>query len=228
VTGALAAADARTHVAATAQLAKVTLDDGTQAVLSPESKLIVPKQFGDLLRAVKLEGEATFTVVPGQRHPLEIRAGNTKTLVTGTILTIRAFPAESAVVVALKEGTANVKVGDSVRVVGAGKAVFVKKQEMREPTPSELAEATTWNDQTLTISNRSLRDVLPQLKRWYGLDIKVVDRPLLDRMVSMQASLDSPKEAINAVQQSANVQFAWAPDGKTMVFNDAKGAKKKK
>ncbi|HEX4468636.1 MAG TPA: hypothetical protein VH080_03840, partial [Gemmatimonadaceae bacterium] len=59
VTGALAAPDARTHVAATAQLAKVTLDDGTQAVLAPESKLIVPKQFGDLMRAVKLEGAAT-------------------------------------------------------------------------------------------------------------------------------------------------------------------------
>ena len=228
VTGALAAPDARTHAASTAQLAKVSLDDGTQVVLTPESKLIVPKQFGDLLRAVKLEGEATFTVMPGQRHPLEIRAANTKTLVTGTVLTIRAFPAESAVVVALKEGTASVKVGDSVRAVAAGKAVFVMKQEMREPTASELAEATTWNDQTLTISNRQLRDVLPQLKRWYGLDIKVVDRTLLDRMVSMQAALDSPKEAINAVQQSANVQFAWAPDGKTMVFNDAKGGKKKK
>jgi len=225
VTGALSAGDARTHVATTAQLAKVTLDDGTQAVLSPESKLIVPKNFGELLRAVKLDGEATFTVVPGQRYPLEIRAGNTKTLVTGTVLTVRAFASESAVVVALKQGTASVKVGDSIRVVGAGKAVIVKNQTMREPTAGELAEATTWNDQTLTISNRQLRDVLPQLKRWYGLDIKVVDRALLERMVTMQASLDSPKEAINAVQQSANVQFAWAPDGKTMVFNDAKGVK---
>jgi len=225
VTGALASADARTHVATTAQLAKVTLDDGTQAILSPESKLIVPKQFGELMRAVKLDGEATFTVVPGQRKPLEIRAGNTKTLVTGTVLTVRAFASESAVVVALKQGSASVKVGDSIRVVGAGKAVLVKNQTMRDPTAGELAEATTWNEQTLTISNRQLRDVLPQLRRWYGLDIKVIDRTLLDRMVTMQASLDSPKEAINAVQQSANVQFAWAPDGKTMVFNDAKGAK---
>lgn len=227
VTGALAAGDARTHVATTAQLAKVTLDDGTQAILSPESKLIVPKNFGELMRAVKLDGEATFTVVPSQRKPLEIRAGNTKTLVTGTVLTVRAFASESAVVVALKQGTASVKVGDSIRVVAAGKAVIVKNQTMREPTAGELAEATTWNEQTLTISNRQLRDVLPQLKRWYGLDIKVVDRPLLERMVTMQAALDSPNEAINAVQKSANVQFAWAPDGKTMVFNDAPAKKKK-
>jgi len=228
VTGALAAGDARTHVAATAQLAKVTLDDGTQVTLTPESKLVVPKQFGDLMRAVKLEGEATFTVVPNQKHPLEIRAGDAKALVTGTILTVRAFPSESVVVVAVKEGTVGVKIGDSTRAVGAGKAVVVKNKALRDPTAAEVEEATSWNDQTLTIANRQLRLVLPQLRRWYGLDIKVLDAPLLDRMVTMQASLDSPKEAINAVSQSANVQFAWGADGKTMLFKDAPAAKKKK
>lgn len=230
VTGALAAPDARTHVAATAQLAKVTLDDGTQAVLAPESKLIVPKQFGDLMRAVKLEGAATFTVGKGKAKPLEIRANNAHILVTGTVLTVRAFPAETTVVVALKEGSANVKVGDSLHAVPAGKALLIKNKEVREPTAAEIEEATSWNEQTLTIANRQLRDVLPQLRRWYGLDIKVLDAPLLDRMVTIQASLDSPKEAINAVQQSAHVQFAWGADGKTMLFKDApaaKGAKKK-
>ena len=228
VTGALAAPDARTHVAATAQLAKVTLDDGTQAVLAPESKLIVPKQFGDLLRAVKLEGAATFTVGKGKPKPLEIRANNVHILATGTVLTVRAFPAETTVVVALKEGTASVKVGDSVRAIPSGKALLIRNKEIREPTTPELEEATSWNDQTLTIANRQLRDVLPQLRRWYGLDIKVLDAPLLDRMVTIQASLDSPKEAINAVQQSANVQFAWGADGKTMLFKDAPATAKKK
>ena len=225
VTGALNAGDARTHVAATAQLAIVTLDDGTRVMLTPESKLIVPKQFGELMRAVKLEGEATFTVAPGRTKPFEVRAANTKTLVTGTVLTVRSFTAESAVVVALKEGTATVKVGDSTRTVGAGQAVFVKNSAMREPTAPELQEATTWNDKTLTISNRTLRDVLPQLKRWYGVDIKVVDLPLLDRPVSIQASLDSPKEAITAVEKSANVKFGY--EGKTMVFRGAAAPAKK-
>jgi len=225
VTGALNAGDARTHVAATAQLAIVTLDDGTRVMLTPESKLIVPKQFGELMRAVKLEGEATFTVAPGRSKPFEVRASITKTLVTGTILTVRSFAAESSVVIALKEGTATVKVGDSTRTVGAGQAVFVKNSAMREPTAPELQEATSWNDKTLTIANRTLRDVLPQLKRWYGIDIKVVDLPLLDRPVSIQASLDSPKEAITAVEKSANVKFGY--EGKTMVFRDAAAPAKK-
>lgn len=226
VTGALNAPDARTHLAATAQLAIVTLDDGTRVMLTPESKLIVPKQFGELMRAVKLEGEATFTVTPGKSKPFEVRAANTKTLVTGTVLTVRNFAAESSVVIALKDGSAIVKVGDSTRTVGAGQAVFVKNSKMREPTAPELQEATSWNDKTLTIANRSLRDVLPQLKRWYGIDIKVLDLPLLDRPVSLQASLDSPKEAITGVEKSANVKFGY--EGKTMVFRDAAPPAKKK
>jgi len=225
VTGALAAPDARTHVAATAQLAIVTLDDGTKVMLTPESRLIVPKQFGELMRAVKLEGEATFTVTPGQRKPFEVRAADTKTVVTGTVLTVRAFPSESAVVVAVQQGGASVQVGDSLRAVAAGHAVLVSKRRMRELTVVERQEATSWNAKTLTIANPPLRDVLPPLKRWYALDIKVLDAPLLARMVTMQASLDSPNEAITGVSQSANVKFGY--EGKTMVFTDAKGAKKK-
>ena len=225
ITGALNSADARTHVANTGQLAIVTLDDGTKVLLSPESKLIVPKQFGDVMRAVKLEGEATFTVTPGKAKPFEVRGLNTSTVVTGTKLTVRAFASESSVVVVVAEGSANVRVGDSVRVVKAGQAVFVKGNAMREPTALEVQEATTWNDNKLTIANRQLRDVLPLLKRWYGLDIKVVDTKLLDRPVTLQASLDSPKEAYTGVEQSANVKFGY--EGKTMVFKDAPPSKKK-
>jgi ferric-dicitrate binding protein FerR (iron transport regulator) len=230
ITGALASPDARTHVAATAQLAIVTLDDGTRVELTPESKLIVPKQFGDIMRAVKLDGEATFTVPRGHKTPFEVRAGNnTKAVVTGTVLTVRSFSSESTVVIYLKEGSANVSlVGsrDSARVVGAGHALLVTKAGvMREPTGPELEEATSWNEHTLTIANRQLRDALPQLRRWYGIDIKVTDLPLLDRPVTIQAALDSPNEAIGAVEQSANVKFGW--EDKTMVFRDGKTAKSK-
>jgi hypothetical protein len=43
--------------------------------------------------------------------------------------------------------------------------------------------------------------------------------------VTIQAPLDSPNEAIKAIEQSANVKFGW--EGKTMVFRDAPPVKKK-
>jgi len=227
ITGALAAPDARAYTAATAQLAIINLDDGTRVMLTPGSKFIVPKRFSaEQLRAVKLDGAATFTVAPGHKTPFEVRAGNTKVTVTGTILTIRTYPSDSSVVVALKEGSASVMVGDTSHAVAAGHGLYVKGKTTRDATPAELDEATSWNDHVLTISNRQLRDVLPQLKDWYGSDIKVTDLPLLNRPVSIKASLDSPLEAINAVERSANLKFGY--EGKTMVFHDGAPAPKKK
>jgi ferric-dicitrate binding protein FerR (iron transport regulator) len=217
---ALSAPDARTHVAATGQLAIVTLDDGTKVTLTPESRLVVPKQFGELMRVVRLDGEGTFTVALNQKRPLEVRAANARVIATGTVFTLRAFAAESTLVVLVKEGSVNLRLGEAETPIAPGKALAVTKGgQMREPTPSELQEATSWADHTLTIANRQLREVLPQLKRWYGVDIKVLDLPLLDRPVSFQASLDSPKEAISGVEKSANVKFDYAD--KTMIFRDA-------
>jgi ferric-dicitrate binding protein FerR (iron transport regulator) len=226
---ALASSEARPHIAATAQMAIVSLDDGTKVTLAPESKLIVPKQFGELMPIVKIEGAATFEVATGKARQFQIRAANAKIIATGTVITVRAFPADSYVVVRVKTGAVRVEVGDSVKPLTVGNSILVEPNgKMRDPTPAELQEATTWEDHSLTISNKPLRVVLTQLHRWYGLDIKVLDTPLLDRMVTIHASLESPKEAITEVEKSANVKFGY--EGQTMVFRDpaAKDAKAKK
>ena len=218
---ALAAADARPHVAATAQMAIVSLDDGSKVTLAPESKLIVPKNFSDVMRVVKLDGAGTFTAAPAGRTGLQIRAGNAAVTTTGTVLTVRAYPEDDAVTVFVKEGTVTMRVGDSTYTVAAGKALRAEKNgQVHEPTPEQLDEAISWTDHTVTIANRQLRDVLPQLKRWYGLDIKVIDLPLLDRPVSIKATADSPREAITAVEKSADLKFGYMD--KTMVFRDAR------
>jgi ferric-dicitrate binding protein FerR (iron transport regulator) len=227
VTNALAASDARVHPSLTGQMAIVTLDDGTKVTLAPESKLIVPKLFGDNLRAVKIDGAATFEVAPGRKTPFEVRAGKAAIIATGTVITVRAYATDDAVIAFVKEGTASVKVGDATKAVASGQAVLVDKNAtVRIPSPDELNEAISWNDRKLTIADRQLRFVLPQLQRWYGLDIKVPDLPLLDRTVSFQASLDSPREAISAVEKSAGVKFGYID--KTMVFRDARGTPPKK
>src|SRR5437763_1990050 len=99
--------------------------------------------------------------------------------------------------------------GTSIASATKARSRARSRRPTREPTAVELQEATSWNDKTLTIANRQLRDVLSQLKRWYGVDIKVPDLTLLDRRVTLQASLDSPKEAITGVEQSANVKFGY-------------------
>ena len=59
------------------------------------------------------------------------------------------------------------------------------------------------------VANMALKDLLPELKRWYPLEPGVKDKALLDRTATMNVSLDSTKAAIAALEKSANVKFTY-------------------
>lgn len=221
VTNALAAADATTHATGATQQADLTLGDSTQIHLAPETKLVVPKKFSKSFRAVKIDGAGVFKIAQGFERPFEIRAGNAAIIATGTKLAIRSYTNDSTVTIQVTEGSVNVKVGELVRPIAAGSAVILDKAgQLRDPDPQELAEAVSWIKDTVTINNRQLRAAIQQLKRWYGLDIKVADLTLLERPVSIHATTESPKAAITEVEKSAGLKFDW--EGQQMVFKDAR------
>ena len=104
--------------------------------------------------------------------------------------------------------------------------MMMKGVQLRSlPSAEELDEARTWADGNVTIVGHTLRYVLPQMKRWYGLDIHVPDTKLLDRKVFVRAALNSPKEAITSVEQSGGLKFAYIGDN--MAFQDTVPGKAK-
>ncbi|HKO15707.1 MAG TPA: FecR domain-containing protein [Gemmatimonadaceae bacterium] len=222
ITQALAAGDARTQTSATAQMAIVTLDDGSRVMLAPDSRLVVPKHFGRELRAVKLDGAGSFEIATGKSPAFEIRAGRASIVATGTKLIVRSSAIDSSIVVQVREGSVTVGIVGvkQAHPLTAGQSLVVQSDgSMREPSAAELGEATTWLDHRVTIANRQLRYVAPELKRWYGLDIKVPDLTLLDRTATVDAPLDSVRDAISDVEQTAHVKFQY--EGQAMVFRDA-------
>ena len=221
VTRALASSEARTIQAANGQTGNLTLDDSTKVTLAPGSKLTIPRQFGVEMRAVKIEGAARFTVTPGNPQLFEIRAGDAAIIATGTTIIVRAYPNDKLVTVLLREGMANLRVDKNVQAVSVGQAVVVDDHKVRPAAPKEVAEATNWTDRRVTVSRR-LRDVVDEINRWYGVDIKVPELKAHERPATVDAPLDSLRSAIAQVEQSADVQFGY--EGQTMVFRTKKAA----
>ena len=216
-----AIASTNSHVLSTApgQLAEVTLEDGSKVKLGVDSKLRVPSGFGEKLRALGLDGSATFTVVSNPALVFDVRTRGTSVKATGTTFTVRSYASDRAVTVRVTDGSVSVSRGSEVRPVAAGAALTVDTAgAMSEPTPNALEEALGWTDNVLVVHERPLRDVLPQLKQWYGLELFVKDSTLLRRNVTMKASLDSKRAAIAAVESSAGLVFGY--EGKTMVLMD--------
>ncbi|MEO6529212.1 MAG: FecR domain-containing protein [Gemmatimonadaceae bacterium] len=222
---ALAAPDVRIVSTTAARIGTVTLDDGSTARFAPDTKLIIPKDFGPDLRVVRLEGSAVFDVKQGLEKEFRVYAGDVSVVARGTSFTVRAYPGDTGVTVVSLQGVVAVGRGKERQEVPAGKSVMVLRGgEPRAASDAERDEADAWRTGALSVSNRPLRDVLPLLSRWYGMTISAQPEAILDRKVSFRASLDSTRQAIRGIEQSAGVQFGWV--GQNMVFHEGAASSK--
>lgn len=222
LTQAVNSEDVRVHASAPSQIGVVTLDDGSRARLAPESRLSVPAGYGPRLRAVKLEGTAAFAVAAGKGE-FQVHARDAIIAATGTAFTVRAYPGDPAVVIVVTEGSVQVRRGASRHTVTAGNALTLGTgAAARAASAPERAEADGWRDGAITVAGRPLRDVILELRRWYGLNVLVPDTTLLSRRVTLRASLDSSRQALRGIEGSAGVEFGY--EGQDMVFRDRAGA----
>jgi ferric-dicitrate binding protein FerR (iron transport regulator) len=221
------AGDARVVTSLPAQVGVVTLDDGSTVRLAPESKLSIPKGFGPNLRAVKLDGAATFSVAPGKGN-FQVHARDAIVVAKGTKFTVRGYEGDGGTTVVVEEGSVDVRHGEDAQPVAAGTALVIAPgQPSHAATRDEADAAAGWTTGTLIVTNRPLREVLPQLRRWYGLTVNVPQAALLERPTSLRASLDSSRQAIHGIEQSTGLEFGYI--GPNMVFREreAPAAKKK-
>ena len=217
ISKALNAPDARVVTSAAAQMGNVALDDGTKVRLAPESKMTIPPTFGPQLRAVRFEGLASFDVATVEKSEFQVRTRDVAIVAKGTSFIVRAYPGDSAVTVVVDKGSVEVRQGKSTQVLAAGATSVLRAGGTpREATPAEKEEADGWRTGMLAVNERTLKDVLPLIKRWYGADILVKDLTLLDRKVTMHASLDSLLQAIHGVEKSSGLEFGYV--GPNMVF----------
>ena len=202
------------------QLAHVNLNDGSAVKAGPDSKLTIAQNFGDEMRVIRIEGAAAVTVSGGHAAPLEVRAYNAVVDAPGGTVVVRTWAGDSSVVVAVQGATDSVRVGKDVHALASGAAMHVAHDgTVRDATAGELAEATSWNNDTLTIADRPLKTAIDEIRTWYGTKIVVLDTTLLKRPVTASAPLNSSLAAIAAVEKSGQVKFGY--EGQAMVFRDA-------
>jgi len=226
VTSALASPDGRSISTLAAQSGRTTLNDGSKVTLGADTKLKIANGFGPSMRAARVDGSATIEGVAATdpKHPLIVRAGDASIAALGAAtFDVRGYPADPAATVRVRSGSVEVKSLSSgtIKTAAAGQALVVTPNgQVNTPSQADLDEAFGWADKKFVVNGKPLSAVLPLLVRWYGLEFKVADKSILTRPVTMQASLESSREAISALEKAANVQFGY--EGKTMTLTAKK------
>lgn len=199
------------------------LDDGTKVHLNAGSSIKYPKTFSDSTREVVLEGEAYFEVAKNASKPFIVTAGDIQTTVLGTVFTVRAYPGENKIDVAVEEGKVRVENRDNA--IRAFQHVVTRNQMTSFDIPSGTAaiheivpeEVFAWTDGIIYFNKASIEQVLSTLERWYGVTF-VVNRKLnADQDFTFRYKNKPLKEILEGL--SFTYKFQFELNDKTVTIN---------
>jgi len=179
------------HVYATrsGQQADVTLPDGSRAILAPATTLRVTTSGATQGTVVDIDGEAIFRVARHVRTPFDVRTRSATTHVLGTEFSVREYASDRVARVVVSEGRVSLRGLKDPTVAGAVMAAntvgLVDDSGHIDITPHVTAkDYTAWTTGELVFLRTPTRQIVADLARAYGVDIRVVDSTLAEHTVT--------------------------------------------
>jgi transmembrane sensor len=171
----------------------VRLPDGTRVILAPVSRLAVSGTYGHGSRDVTLRGTAWLSVRHDAASPFTLHAGTAVVRDIGTEFTARTDDGEMArVSVAVTEGSVELRGASSSKAVtlGAGDRGAVERDGRAIAERGRASdEDVAWMRGQLVFREAEMERVRSELRRWYGVDVRIADSALLSRRLT--ATFDS-------------------------------------
>jgi transmembrane sensor len=190
-----------TYATTNGQRATITLLDGTTVVLGVASRLDVPDDFATGNHQVALTGEALFTVLHHAGTPFTVVASGTQTRVLGTSFVVRHYPRDTVTTVAVRDGKvlvdSAVVTAQYLAEVGSHRTLALRRAD-----PSVFSFATG----VLTLNVVPLPDAIPDLDRWFDVDIRLGDPALARKRIDGRFTTGSVAELIKLFEMAYDVR----------------------
>ena len=202
----------------------VYLSDGSHVTLGPESTLRYPRHFGRRAREVHIEGMGYFEVARDEARPFTVHARGSATRVLGTAFVVRAYPEDPQVSVAVTSGRVTLRAedgpDDAAIALEPGEVGRMSPDgSTARSKPASLEAEVGWTRGRLTLEDRSLRDALRHIGRWYDVELVVADSALAARRITTTLE-KRPEESLDDVLSliALSVDARYERSGDTVVF----------
>lgn len=201
-----------------AQRVNLTLSDGTKVLLNAESTIKLPAHFHPDIREVFLQGQAYFNVAPDPEKPFLIHVSGTKIRVLGTSFSIRSYPEDVQVLVAVKEGRVIFE-ADNAR--DSQKAILTKghlgryhldTQKIESGQLENIDRYLSWIDGHLRFDETSMYDVAVALERRYDVRVTFTDEEIRYMKVTAFLKSRSIKNVLNVITRSLHINYSLNDD----------------
>ncbi len=195
----------------------LVLSDGTRILLNADSKLKIPHHFSGSARQVYLQGEAYFEVAHRKNQSFLVHAGNSVTEDLSTHFIVTAYPESGNTKVIVTEGKVSMhksgipleaaNIQDSV-ITTSHMGVLLDDGTVQISKVKNLMNWVGWTKGKLVFNNTAFAQVIPQLERWYDLNITIKDPAIANRRLTATYVDRQPmKEVLDAISLSLDLKY---------------------
>lgn len=185
----------------------VKLSDGTKVWVNEFSDFKYPEKFTEGERNVQLNGEAFFEVAKDPAHPFIITSKGLRTKVLGTSFTVYARNTKDTYVsvVTGKVNVTKTNTESETNILPGQKGMMGRSEDKIVIKPVK-PQPPDWKYQILDINDKTLQEVIEELKKAYNKNIKINNEKLateklngtLDLRKSLHANLNILTFTLNA------------------------------
>jgi ferric-dicitrate binding protein FerR (iron transport regulator) len=169
------------------KIRKLTLPDGTQAILDIHSSIQYPSSYNEKERRIYLNGEGYFTVAKDDSRPFIVQTGEIQTQALGTSINIESHDKEGQIRVALTEGRIAVSLTQDQtnrQLLTPGQILFYDKTTGNFSTTHYTTDVTAWTRGGLVFNNMPLKEALHRLAERYQLQLNYNTKQLAGRTIT--------------------------------------------
>lgn len=199
-------------------ITSVNLPDGTKVILNSSSSLQYPSRFTDENRAVKLMGEAFFSVTKDNKEFVVDALNGSKIVVHGTEFNVEAYEGSETVQTTLVSGKVsfsylNEGKREKLMMHPGQKAIYDIARSKVLVKSVHVDVETCWKDGRLVFKNTPFEEVLKNLSKRYNVEF-VLKNPSL-KQHSFTATFDNQRleRILEIFRISTNIRFEYVEDG---------------
>lgn len=168
------------------QRVSITLEDGTEAWLSPRTILRIPNKFSKDQRLIQLDGEGFLSVTKDKKRPFIVQTGNFDVKVLGTRFNVFAYSESHRFETDLIDGKVEIfnrsKPEDTI-VLDPGEKASLENNQLVKSISCFCNEEYLKNG-IFNFNNKPFGEILEYLSLWYNVQFDIKDSAKKEWLVS--------------------------------------------
>lgn len=195
----------------------IDLPDGTKVILNSSSSLQYPSRFTDENRAVKLVGEAFFSVTKDKKEFVVDALNGSKIVVHGTEFNVEAYEGSETVQTTLVSGKVsftylNEGKREKLLMHPGQKAIYDIAQSKVLVKSANVDVETCWKDGRLVFKNTPFEEVLKNLSKRYNVEFVLKNPDLKQNSFTATFAKQRLERILENFRISSNIQFKFVED----------------